>query len=249
MSTAFYNPNETSVTSAGMVFNPDITNTGAKAASVLVSQLSSRSNPSNGNSTCRDYQVSDDDLVTAAQGGDEHAFAELCKRYSCLTKKKIFGIVQNQEDAEDVMQDTLLRAYTHLASFRRSCKFSTWITSIGVNSALMLLRKRRVRRETQPDVGISSSGEPEVWEPVDRSPGPDSLYQRRQTILVIGREIQKLRPRLRSIVDLYYKSERSLEELAESLDISVAAAKSRLMRGRVTLRSKLARHGISNSST
>ena len=249
MSTAFYNPNDTHVTSDGMAFKPNLTNPGAKAASVLLSQLSTQSNPSDGNSHCGRHQVSDDDLVTAAQCGDEQAFVELCKRYSCLTKKKIFRIVQNQEDAEDVMQDTLLRAYTHLASFRRSCKFSTWITSIAVNSALMLLRKRRVRRETQPGVSISGSGEIEVWEPIDRSPGPDSLYQRRQTILLIRREMRKLRPRLRSIVDLYCGSEGPLEELAEALDISVAAAKSRMLRGRVTLRSKLARHGISNSGT
>ncbi|MFZ0745213.1 MAG: sigma factor [Terracidiphilus sp.] len=81
--------------------------------------------------------VSDDDLVTAAQRGDQKAFVELCKRHSAVAKKKIFSIVRNREDADDALQDTLFRAYLHLTTFRRSCKFSTWLTTIGVNSALM----------------------------------------------------------------------------------------------------------------
>lgn len=192
-------------------------------------------------------QVSDDDLITEAQRGDHHAFLELCNRHSCVTKKKIFSIVRNREDAEDAMQDTLLRAYMHLSSFRRSCTFATWITAIGVNSALMMLRKRRIRRETQ--TGYSEDGTAELWEPVDNSPGPESIYQNSQTVFLIRREMQRLRPNLRSIANLYYSSDDSLEESAETLEISLAAAKSRLMRGRIMLRSRLARYGLSNSST
>ena len=190
-------------------------------------------------------QVSDDELITEAQCGDHHAFVELCNRHSCITKKKILSIVRNPEDAEDVMQDTLLRAYTHMSSFRRSCTFATWITAIGVNSALMMLRKRRTRRESQ--TGYSEDGTPELWEPIDNSPDPESIYQNCQTILMIRREMQRLRPGLRSIVKLYYTCDDSLEKSAESLGISMAAAKSRLMRGRVMLRSRLARFGLSKS--
>src|SRR6202161_2347613 len=93
-------------------------------------------------------EVSDDDLITAAQRGDQKAFVELCGRHSGVTRTKIFNIVRNHEDAEDALQDTLLRAYTHLTSFRRSCTFSSWLTTIGVNSALMIVRKRMVRKET-----------------------------------------------------------------------------------------------------
>src|SRR6202044_483498 len=92
--------------------------------------------------------ASDDALIIAAQGGDHNAFVELCRRHSAVAKMKIFSIVRNHEDTEDALQDTLLRAYSHLSTFRRSCKFSTWLTAIGVNSALMILRKRRLRKET-----------------------------------------------------------------------------------------------------
>ena len=172
---------------------------------------------------------------------------ELCRRHSAVTKKKIFRIVRNQEDAEDALQDTLLRAYTHLASFRRSCRFSTWLTTIGVNAALMILRKRRVRGETYASTSTLDTGTVELQEPVDRSPGPEGIYLKQQAILLVRREVEKLHPSLRSVVNHYYGSDCSLEEAAKAQDISLAAAKSRLLRGRVRLRSSLAGYGISKS--
>ena len=192
-------------------------------------------------------EVSDDDLVTAAQRGDQQAFEELCGRHSTVTKKRIFRIVRNHEDAEDALQDTLLRAYTSLRSFRRSCKFSTWLTTIGVNSALMIMRKRRVRRETNPSTGSPDMGPVELKEFVDRSPGPEAIYLKQQSALLVRREVEKLQPSLRSVVNHYYGSECSLEEAAKAQEISLGAAKSRLSRGRVRLRSSLARYGISKS--
>jgi RNA polymerase sigma-70 factor, ECF subfamily len=189
--------------------------------------------------------ASDDDLITAAQGGDHNAFVELCRRHSAVPKMKIFSIVKNHEDAEDALQDTLLRAYTHLTSFRRSCKFSTWLTTIGVNSALMIMRKRRIRRETHESTSSLDRVTVELQEFEDRSPGPEVIYQKQQAILFVRREVEKLQPRLRSVLNHYYGSECSLEEAAKAQQISVGATKSRLVRGRVRLRSSLARYGIS----
>src|SRR6202000_1039765 len=96
--------------------------------------------------------VSDDQLLSAAQDGDDRAFEELCRRHSSRARKVIVHIVRNRDDAEDALQDTLLRAFTHIASFRRSCKFSTWLTTIATNAALMVLRKRRNAKEMTPVV-------------------------------------------------------------------------------------------------
>jgi len=191
--------------------------------------------------------TSEDDLITSAQCGDHNAFVELCRRHSAVAKLKIFSIVRNHEDAEDALQDTLLRAYTNLTSFRRSCKFSTWLTTIGVNSALMILRKRRLRRETSATASSQDTDTVEIQEFVDRSPGPEAIYLRQQTILLVRREVEKLHPSLRSLVIQYYGSGCSLEEAARAQDISLAAAKARLQRGRVRLRRSLARYGISQS--
>lgn len=191
--------------------------------------------------------VSDDDLVTAAQRGDQKAFVELCKRHSAVAKKKIFSIVRNQEDADDALQDTLFRAYLHLTTFRRSCKFSTWLTTIGVNSALMVMRKRRTRRETHASTSNLETGTMDLQELTDRSPGPERIYLHQQECLLLRREVEKLHPNLRSVVSHHYEADCSVEETAEAQGISLAATKSRLLRGRVRLRSSLARYGISKS--
>jgi RNA polymerase sigma-70 factor, ECF subfamily len=195
-----------------------------------------------------EYSIaSDDQLLVEAQSGDQQAFVELCRRHSPMVKKRIFSIVRNQEDAEDALQDTLLRAYRHMDTFRRNCKFSTWLTSIGTNTALMILRKRKTRKEGNTDVLNDGSGAWEASEFVDLSLNPERLHSRRQIILVMRQEIEKLRPTLRSMIEQHYGTECSLEESARALDISVGAAKSRLMRGRKTLRSYLKRHGVSDS--
>jgi DNA-directed RNA polymerase specialized sigma24 family protein len=89
----------------------------------------------------------DNDLVQAAQSGDHEAFAELCRRHAQVARQKILAIVRHREDAEDALQETLLRAYANLGRFRQSSKFSTWITAIGINTALTVIRKRKSRRE------------------------------------------------------------------------------------------------------
>jgi RNA polymerase sigma factor (sigma-70 family) len=155
--------------------------------------------------------------------------------------------VRNHEDAEDALQDTLLRAYTRLTSFRRSCKFSTWLTAIGVNSALMILRKRRRRRETSANTSSLDTETMELQEFVDRSPEPEAIFLKQQAILLVRREVEKLLPSLRSAVNHYYGSDCSLKEAARAQKISLTAAKSRLLRGRVKLRSSLAGYEVSKS--
>jgi RNA polymerase sigma-70 factor, ECF subfamily len=247
MSTTSCNFNEEHIPPAEVPRRQSLTNAESGGGKFLGSQSLSRSRLRGGSYGCGHSEISDDDLIAGAQRGDQLAFVELCARHSPFVRNKIFRIVRNQEDAEDALQDTLLRAYTHMPSFRRSCKFSTWLTTIGVNSALMILRKRRIRREAHPSTSSLDTGTLELPEPVDRSLGPEGIYLKQQAILVVRREVQKLCPSLRSVVNHYYGSECSLEESAEALDLSLSAAKSRLLRGRVRLRSSLARYGISTS--
>ena len=249
MSTDSYKPSETD----DQLPEIPLKHCPASTAICMIGSLSatspSGSTLSIGGYACSFSEVSDDDLITFAQTGDQQAFAELCRRHSPVAKKKILGILRNHEDAEDALQDTLLRAYMHLATFRRSCQFATWITTIGINSALMTLRKRKVRREPRGAASTSDAETPELQEHVDRSPGPEALYLKQQTIFLVRREARKIRPRLRSIVDHYFQSEGSVEELAKAMGISVCAAKSRLQRARACLRSSLVRYGVSNSGT
>jgi RNA polymerase sigma-70 factor (ECF subfamily) len=188
--------------------------------------------------------ASDDYLLTTAQSGDQQTFAELCRRHSPLAKKRIFSIVKNQKDTEGALQDTLFRAYMNLGAFHRTAKFSTWLTRIGTNTALMILRKRKTRKEDHTELPNEANGEPRTVEYVDPSLDPEGLHSRRQIILELRREVQKLRPTLRSIIVQYYGAECSVAESAKTLDISLAAAKSCLIRGRKTLRWSLEKRGV-----
>jgi RNA polymerase sigma-70 factor (ECF subfamily) len=246
MGTAPNNPCEAYIPRAGVVKKRGSSNVGSNTGRFLDSQLPSQSNGNACNCAFDEPDDSDDNLTTAAQRGDQQAFVELCRRHSSVVKRKILLIVRNQADAEDALQDALLRAYTCLTSFRRSCKFSTWLTTIGVNSALMIVRKRRVRRETYPSANCPDAETFELQNLVDQSLGPEGIYLKGQTVLLVRRAVKRLHPSLRSVVRYYYETECSVEEAAKVQEISVAAAKSRLSRGRARLRSSLERCGISN---
>jgi RNA polymerase sigma-70 factor (ECF subfamily) len=119
--------------------------------------------------------------------------------------------------------------------------------TIGINTALMILRKRKIRKEAYTELVNEDGAAWDVVEFVDPAHGPEYLHSRNQIILMLGREVEKLKPTLRSMIKQHYGTECSLEESAKALDISVGSAKSRLMRGRKALRSYLKRHGVSNS--
>ena len=183
----------------------------------------------------------DDDLLKAAQSGDHEAFAELCRRHTQAARQKILAIVRHQEDAEDALQETLLRAYANLGKFRQSCKFSTWITAIGINAALMVIRKRKTRREA--DMGLDGT-EGSTWDIADQAPDPEHCVAKGQIVLFLRKKLQALPPKLQEVVISYYGDENSLQDAAEALGISVAAVKSRLLRGRRSLRSSFERKGL-----
>jgi RNA polymerase sigma-70 factor (ECF subfamily) len=247
MSTTSYDTNDSSPAEARFLRNNRSAAVGSQAGDFMGLQPLPRPNPRETRYGSSDSDASEDDLISAAQRGDQKAFVELCRRHSTVTKKKIFSIVRNHEDAEDALQDTLLRAYTHFASFRGSCRFSTWLTAIGVNSALTILRKRRGRREAYASPHSLDIGVTELREAVDGSPSPEVIYLKEQATLLVTRAVERLRPNLRSVVCHYYGSDCSLKEAAKASGISLGAAKSRLLRGRVRLRTSLARYGISKS--
>jgi RNA polymerase sigma-70 factor (ECF subfamily) len=186
----------------------------------------------------------DDDLLQAARSGDHEAFAELCRRHAQVARQKILAIVRHQEDAEDAMQETLLSAYANLGRFRQSCKFSTWITAIGINAALTVIRKRKSRRES--NIEPHGPDEP-AWDIADQAPDPERRMAKAQTILLLGKELHALPPIMQEVVTSYYGHDSSLQEAADELGISVAAVKSRLLRGRRRLRSSLERKGLLDS--
>jgi RNA polymerase sigma-70 factor, ECF subfamily len=170
-------------------------------------------------------QLSDDQLLSQAKSGDQYAFGELCMRYKGILKHRIFRILRHREDTEDVLQDTFLSVYKHLHEFRKACKFSTWMTKIGINTSLMLLRRKGRLPET-------TSYEFETREFLDPGPNPEQNCITGQTILKLQKTIQGLSPMMRNVMDLYYGKGSSAREAAAALGITEGAAKSRILRAR-----------------
>ncbi|MGA8671523.1 MAG: sigma-70 family RNA polymerase sigma factor, partial [Terracidiphilus sp.] len=140
----------------------------------------------------------------------------------------------------DVLQETVLSAFKNLDGFRGNCSFRTWITRIGINESLMLLRKRRRRRsEFSMDSGSSDQTRCEGFEYPDSSLNPEQLCSKRQMSHVVREAASKLPPKLRLIVERYYGEECTMAEAASSLGLTLPATKARLFRARRLLHSFL----------
>src|SRR5579859_6921749 len=162
---------------------------------------------------------SDNQLLSEAKSGDQQAFAELCLRYRGMLMTRIYRIVRHPEDTEDVIQETYLKAFKHLQSFRGACSFSTWLVAIGTNASLMLLRRRKALRKKTCDV-VAEDGETLVIECRDPAPDPEQRYMMYQTSQKVNRAVRRLSPQLRKSLEIYYKSEVCLKDVAKIVGIS-----------------------------
>jgi RNA polymerase sigma-70 factor (ECF subfamily) len=180
-------------------------------------------------------------LVTAAKGGDMTAFSDLVQHYDRRVFRMAKQITQNDDDAEDVLQETFLKAYTHLADFQGNSKFYTWLVRIAVNEALMKLRKRRSDRTVPLDDPIDTGEDEVVREIAVWDQNPEDTYSREELASILDQAIQSLKPAYRTVFVLRDIEEMSIEETAETLNLSISAVKSRLLRARLQLREKLTR--------
>jgi len=182
-----------------------------------------------------DARSRDLELVAAARAGSNVAFEELQSRYSRRLYWRIHSITRNHEDAEDVLQETFLRAYLALDSFEGRSQFATWITRIATNSALMVLRRRRRRPEVSFELA-SECGECVATIDVrDTALNPEQHYDLRQRSDRALRAIGKLNVKLRTPMATWIKQDCSIKEVARSLDLPLATVKSRLHRARKRL--------------
>jgi RNA polymerase sigma-70 factor (ECF subfamily) len=185
--------------------------------------------------------LSDEQLVENAKQGDPDAFPQLVKKYSRRILRVGRNITNNDEDAEDVLQETFMKAYSHIDSFQGNSKFYTWLVRIAMNEALMKLRKRKgdkvVSLDEQLDTGEDTvTREIAVWEG-----NPEDRYSQEELRELLDKTITSLPESFRTVFVLRDIEELSTEETAEALNLSIPAVKSRLLRARLQLREKLTR--------
>jgi len=180
-------------------------------------------------------------LVAQAKAGDQAAFSELVTHYERKIYRLAKNITRNDEDAEDVLQDAFLKAYTHLDNFKGDSKFYTWIVRIAVNEALMRLRKRKTDRTVPLDEPVELGEETVAREIAVWEDNPEQRYSKEEWRSILDAAVDDLKPDFRTVFVLRDIEELSTEETAETLGISVPAVKSRLLRARLALRETLTR--------
>ena len=194
-------------------------------------------------------RLSERQLLKDAKRGKAGAFESLCQTLTPRLLKTALRITRNREDAEDAVQDSLMIAFMHIKEFQGDSSFSTWITRIVMNSALMICRKNRGSRHVSTD-DLGRDGEPAVHLQIpDRAPNPEQCYVQSERSLVLHRAIRRLRPRMRAVVEIAQFQELPIKEAAKVLDISVAAAKGRFFHARAALRRSAALRAVSQART
>jgi RNA polymerase sigma-70 factor, ECF subfamily len=172
-------------------------------------------------------------LLAAAKNGETAALDTLYRAHAEKLFRTVKRITRNREDAEDAAQDSFLSAFLHIKTFDERSTFSTWLTRIGVNSALMILRKKRNSHEMSAHgPGVDES----PWEVPDSVPSPEIWYAEQERERFLRDAIAGLRPRIRRALEFHTLQDHSLHETAAQIGISVTAAKSRFFHAKVALR-------------
>jgi RNA polymerase sigma-70 factor (ECF subfamily) len=177
-------------------------------------------------------------LVTAAKSGRNRAFDVLVERHARRILCVALRVTRSREDAEDVVQQSFQKAFVHLQEFEARSSFSTWLTRIAINEALMCLRTNRRVRAVSIDE-LTAGDETSVALQIDLSASPECSCSQRERERILSFAMKQLTPGIRTALQLYELDERSLKESAQMMGVSVATARSRVFRGRRKLRETL----------
>jgi RNA polymerase sigma-70 factor (ECF subfamily) len=185
-------------------------------------------------------QLREQELLRRVQGGEKQFFYELVKPYERRVYSAAFAILRNDADAEDAAQEAILKALTHIGQFRGDARFSTWLTQITVNEALM--RRRRDHSEVMEPIGDRQE-EDGSYTPRDFADWreiPSEALERKEIRQKLAEAMAMLTQKYREVFVLRDIQHLSIEETAKALGISRASVKTRLLRARLMLRDLLA---------
>jgi RNA polymerase sigma-70 factor (ECF subfamily) len=192
--------------------------------------------------TERAIATEEDGFVVAAKRGDSAAFEMLYKQSASTVLHIARRMMRTKEDAEDVMQESFQLAFIHLKSFRGGSRFTTWLSRIAINASLMRLRRKSHSR----DVSLDDSPETEEssfrLEVEDQGLDPEQLFAHQERQRILFQAMNELRPGMRKAIELRELGERSTEETAQIMGISVNAVKARVFHGKKKLRERLKDH-------
>ena len=183
-------------------------------------------------------------LVDLARRGDDDAFAELARRHYGRCIQLATSFLRNPWDAEDRVQVALLKSHMHLSQYHGEAEFSTWLSRIVSNECFMFMREKRRARFVYLDDRSREQESELPLELPERSQDPERALASRELKEVLRTEIRHVPPLLRHAIILHDIQELPIIAVAERLQISVPAAKSRLQRARAELRLRLRRQSV-----
>ena len=190
----------------------------------------------------------DTTLVAAAESGRSEAFETLVRRHQARILSVALRFTRNYEDAEDIAQQAFQKAFIHLRQFERNSSFSTWLTRIAMNEALMWLRRKRRSAEVPLEKPNVENETVLNLDPPDPAPNPEETCLKLERKRIVSAAISKLTPTVRTALELRELAEVSTRETAQLMGISVAAVKARLFHGRRKLRDRL-KHCVGSAWT
>ena len=178
------------------------------------------------------------EIIEEALGGSQKAFKELTRRHQNSVYHIIYKIVRDQETTNDLVQETFMKAFTSLASYRSEYRFSTWLYKIAANCSIDFLRKKRINALSLDQQLQTREGSVEIEVP-DNSYNPERDLVRKQQSVSISEAIDSLPDKYREVIIYRHKDDKSYEEIAELLGIPVGTVKARIFRARELLKKKL----------
>jgi RNA polymerase sigma-70 factor (ECF subfamily) len=183
-----------------------------------------------------EFRFSDEELILRFQKGDEQSYVELVNRYRDRLINYIYRFVNDIESAEDIVQDALVKLYTHKHYYKNIAKFSTWMYTIAGNLAKTELRKKKTRKVTN----LSQIGpEDKDYELPSVEPDTDKIAQSEYVEKRIQKAISKLPLHFKTVTILRDIQELSYEEISKIVDVPLGTVKSRINRARLQLQKEL----------
>jgi RNA polymerase sigma-70 factor (ECF subfamily) len=184
-----------------------------------------------------DQQADEPTLARRAQAGDGAAFGELARRYAGAIFNQAYRMLGDAHEAEDAVQEVMLRAYSRISTYDPERRFVTWLLAIGNNYCIDRLRRRRMSWVTLDDVAF--------WLPSQEA-GPERSALQGERRDAVQRALQGLPESYRGVTVLRYWHDLSYQEIAEALDLTEATVKTRLHRARKMLETALSEQGETN---
>ena len=183
-------------------------------------------------------EMAEGELIAAAGSGDDGAFAELLRRNQTVVYGTLLRLTKNRTDADDLFQETFLAAWRHLDSFAGDAKFSTWLCRLAINKFKDKTRADRARLTTFPT--DDGEDDPLLRIPDNSTTGsPEGEVLRAETVTAVRASIDELPPDLREALVLREMYDLSYDEIAARLAVPVGTVKSRIARGRISLKNIL----------